>query len=182
KIELVFHNGNKFDNHFIEHAMKFHHKKTEVRNIHLTNAIDNVNTCKLGDLTKAQPLDRDNIILEKRVKSATSLEIDAFYNNVHYITIDNAPKTGASIRELGKKLLALGVIEEEQLKTEFEYDVFDLEEDMSDEEAYLYAKQCFMSLTDKQLVYIENDVIILGKSVYYYSDLYPDFDWEKRTK
>ena len=42
-----------------------------------------------------------------------------------------------------------------------------------------YASEIFKGLTPKELTYIRNDVILLAKSVYYYSQLFNGFDYSK---
>src|SRR5690606_30775863 len=95
--------------------------------------------------------------------------------------LDNWVKTNSSIRMLGGKLLRLGVVTEDELKTDFDYRKHNLEMDMPEEMARAYAKQIFDNLTPDELTYIKNDVILLAKSVYYYSQLFKGFDYSKRT-
>src|SRR5699024_8480309 len=85
------------------------------------------------------------------------------------------------ISMLGKKLLRLGVVTEDELKTDFDYKKHNLKHDLEDEQARKYAKKIFDNLTEDELIYIRNDVILLAKSVYYYSDLFKGFDYSKKT-
>src|SRR5699024_1369123 len=39
----------------------------------------------------------------------------------------------------------------------------------------------YNQLSNDELVYIRNDVILLAKSVYYYSDIFKGFDYSKKT-
>src|SRR5690606_8745740 len=100
---------------------------------------------------------------------------------VQFETQDNYMKTNSSIKMLGEKLQRLGVIEEDELKTDFDYVKYNLPYDLSEEQARVYVKQVYDSLDSEQLTYIRNDVIILAKSVYHYSDLFKGFDYSKRT-
>ena len=79
-------------------------------------------------------------------------------------------KTNVSIKTLGQKLLKLDLIDESELKTDFNYTLFNREYDMTDSESHAYAAKCFDQLDGDQLTYIRNDVIILAKSVKYYSE------------
>src|SRR5699024_12130108 len=89
--------------------------------------------------------------------------------------------TMTSIATLGKKLKDSGYLTDDQLKTDFEYDIFDVEHDMTEDDAHEYALQCFNKLDHEQMVYIHNDVIILGQSHIHYSDLFPNFDYSAMT-
>src|SRR5690606_21456992 len=53
--------------------------------------------------------------------------------------------------------------------------------DLSEEQARHYAQQIYNGLSPDEMTYIRNDVIILAKSVYYYSKLFVGFDYSKRT-
>src|SRR5699024_8915094 len=79
------------------------------------------------------------------------------------------------------KLKDSGYVTDDQLKTDFQYDIFDVENDMEDMESYAYAYQCFQRLDKQQMTYIHNDVIILGQSHIHYSEIFPGFDYSKMT-
>src|SRR5699024_7884942 len=84
-------------------------------------------------------------------------------------TEDNRVKTNSSISMLGKKLKRLGVVTDDELKTDFDYLKYNLKKDLTDEQAREYAQEIYNQLSNDELVYIRNDVILLAKSVYYYS-------------
>src|SRR5699024_5012882 len=96
-------------------------------------------------------------------------------------TVDNWVKTNSSISMLGKKLKRLGKVTDDELKTDFDYRKHNLDHDLTDEQARSYAKEIFNKLTEDELKYIRNDVILLAKSVYYYSDIFNGFDYSKKT-
>ena len=125
--------------------------------------------------------DKKGIILEKRIKSSINLEMVFFLEGIQFETEDNWVKTNSSIRMLGNKLKRLGVVTDSELKTDFDYKKHNLEHDLTDEKAREYAAQIFNNLTDDELTYIRNDVILLAKSVYYYSQLFKGFDYSKKT-
>src|SRR5699024_645968 len=126
-------------------------------------------------------LDKNNLILEKRIKSSNNLEMEFYLNNIRFYTTDNFMKTSTSIATLGKKLLRINAINEEDLKTDFDYTKYNKDYDMTDIEAYNYAKKVYESLDNEQMKYIRNDIIILAKSYEYYSDIFNGFDYNKIT-
>lgn len=178
RIELIAHNNNKYDNHFLLHDLLFYYPFMERKNLFLKNADDNINALSVKELTKEM---KQGIILEKRIKTRNNMELEFFINGIHFKTIDNFMKTNLSIKTLGEKLLKINRIKEKELKTSFEYDAFDIDTDMNENEAHMYAKKCWQKLTKEQFTYIKNDVIILAKAVKYYSELFIGFDWEKIT-
>lgn len=177
-IEMIAHNCNKYDNHFLEFDLI---KQFEifVENLYMTSAEENDGTVKMKE---GKLVSKDhNIILEKRVKSSVNLDLTFFLNGFKFVVVDNFMKTMSSIATLGKKLKDSGYLTEDQLKTDFQYDIFDFENDMTDEQAHQYAVECFNQLDDEQMTYIHNDVIILGQSHIHYSDIFPNFDYSAMT-
>src|SRR5699024_6919974 len=114
---------------------------------------------------------KKGIILEKRIKSSINLEMIFFLEGIQFETVDNWVKTNSSISMLGRKMKRLGVVTDDELKTDFDYIKFNKDDDMTDEQSREYAYQVFKSLNDDELKYIRNDVILLAKSVYYYSEI-----------
>lgn len=181
KILLNFHNGNKYDNHFLRKDLLYYYPHMRVENMFLMTATtdeSNDNALRLKDLKKE---DKQGIILEKRIKSSINLEMTFFLYGIHFETVDNWVKTNCSIATLGKKMLDIGVVDESELKTDFDYLKYNLGCDMTDEKAREYALEIFNQLSDDEITYIENDVILLCKSVYYYSKIFKGFDYSKRT-
>lgn len=180
-IILNAHNTNKYDNHFLRKDLLYYYPHMTYENFYLTTATteeSNEESLRIKDLNSTH---KQGIILEKRVKSSINLELIFYLYGVQFKTVDNWVKTNSSIAMLGKKLLRLGVIEEKHLKTSFDYTKHNLEKDMTDEESREYALQVFNSLDQDEIIYIENDVILLAKSVYYYSKLFNGFDYSKMT-
>lgn len=180
-IILNAHNTNKYDNHFLRYDLLYFYPHMKVENYWLPTATteeSNKNSLKIKDLTDE---DKKGIILEKRIKSSINLEMIFFLEGIKFETEDNWVKTNSSIGMLGKKLLRLGVITEDELKTDFDYRKYNLDHDLTDEEARSYAREIFDNLTEDELIYIRNDVIILAKSVYYYPQLFKGFDYSKKT-
>lgn len=180
-IKLNAHNTNKYDNHFLRYDLLYFYPHMRVVNYWLNTATSeesNKNAVKIKDLTTE---DKKGIILEKRIKSSINLEMIFFLEGVQFETEDNWVKTNSSIKMLGKKLLRLGVVTEDELKTDFDYRKYNLDHDLTETEAREYAQQIFEQLSDDELIYIRNDVILLAKSVYYYSQLFKGFDYSKKT-
>lgn len=177
-ITMIAHNCNKYDNHFLLHDLMYHYD-IERWNMYMMSAENNDLSL---NIKQAQQQSRDkNIVLEKRVKSSINLDLMFFLNGFKFTVIDNFMKTTTSIATLGKKLKDGGFLTDDDLKTDFDYTVFDRDDDMSEHESYLYAQNCFDKLNDEQMRYIINDVVILGHSHLHYSDIFPNFDYSKMT-
>lgn len=178
-IEMIAHNCNKYDNHFLLHDIQHIYPNVKVENLFMKSAETNENTVNMKEAkTDAK---EDNIVLEKRVKSSINLDLIFFLQGFKFVVVDNFMKTTASIATLGKKLKDGGYLTSDQLKTDFQYDIFDIEDDMDDVESYAYAYECFKKLDNDQMTYINNDVIILGQCHIHYSDIFPNFDYSKMT-
>lgn len=178
-VSMIAHNCNKYDNHFLLHDVKYLYNDLRVENLYMKNAIKNDNTVNMKEAKTDSK--EENIVLEKRVKSSINLDLTLFLNGFKFVVVDNFMKTTSSIDVLGKKLKDSGYLTDDELKTDFQYDIFDVEHNMTDVEAYDYALKCFSKLDKQQLTYINNDVIILGQSHIHYSEIFPDFDYSKMT-
>lgn len=180
-ITLNAHNTNKYDNHFLRIDLLHFYDPMTVENYWLNTATtpkSNEHTLKLKELTAQQ---KKGIILEKRIKSSINLEMLFFIKGIQYQTEDNWIKTNSSIEMLGKKLLRIGKVTPEELKTAYNYTQYDRMEDLTDTQAREYAQEIFNGLSNSQRKYIENDVIILAKTVLHYSELFNGFDYSKKT-
>ena len=178
-IEMIAHNCNKYDNHFLLHDIQHMYSNVKIENLFMKSANTNENTVNMRE-AKSESKD-ENIVLEKRVKSSINLDLTFFLEGFKFVVVDNFMKTTASIATLGKKLKDGGYLTDDQLKTDFKYDIFDIEDDMDDIESYAYARECFNRLDKDQMTYIHNDVIILGQCHIHYSDIFPNFDYSKMT-
>lgn len=178
-VSMIAHNCNKYDNHFLLHDVKYVFNDLRVENLFMKNALDNQNTVNMKEAKTDSK--EENIVLEKRVKSSINLDLTLFLKGFKFVIIDNFMKTTTSIDVLGKKLKDSGYLTDDELKTDFRYDIFDVENDMDDVESYAYAYECFKKLDKQQMIYINNDVIILGQSHIHYSEIFPGFDYSKMT-
>ena len=179
-ITLNAHNTNKYDNHFLRYDL-MHYYNLPVENYYLNTATtekSNENSLRLKDLTNKE---KQGIILEKRIKSKINLELIFYLKGIKFETVDNWVKTNSSIAMLGKKLKRLNLVTDDELKTDFDYLKYNLDQDLTEKQAREYAQEIFNQLSDDELTYIRNDVILLAKSVYYYDQLFKNFDYSKRT-
>ena len=177
--DMIFHNGDKFDNHFMLYELH-HYFNFPIRTLHnkACNNEYNDEALRLSDLSSE---DKQGIILESRIKSSNNVSVTSYVYGRKVTLIDSFKKMNVSIKQLGIMMLNRGFIEEQYLKTNFDYSCFDREEDISDNEVLPYVKRCFESLNEKQLVYIRNDVIILALGVKHYVELFYGFDFSKMT-
>lgn len=178
-IQMIAHNCNKYDNHFLLHDIQYMYSNIKVENLYMKHATKNDDTVNMKEAKTDSK--EDNIILEKRVKSSINLDLTFFLQGFKFVVVDNLLKTTTSIATLGKKLKDSGYLTDDQLKTDYQYDIFDIEDNMDDVESYAYAYECFKKLDDEQMTYTHNDVIILGQSHIHYSDIFPNFDYSKMT-
>lgn len=178
--DFVFHNGEKFDNHFFIEEMQSYYNLpvyTEY-NKSATNTA-NKNARKMSTIDREEK--KHGLVLESRIKSSNNVAVKAYVHGRRVEFIDSFKKMNTSIAVLGKMLLNNNLITEEYLKTDFDYDCFDKDEDIDRETVKTYIKKCFESLNDKQMIYIRNDVIILALGVKHYKSLFYGFDFSKMT-
>ena len=178
--DFVFHNGEKFDNHFfIEEMQAYYNLPVYTEYNKSANNMANNNARKMSNIDTEEK--KHGIVLESRVKSSNNVSVKAYVLGRRVEFIDSFKKMNTSIAVLGKMLLNNNLINEEYLKTDFDYDCFDKDEDIERETVKSYVKKCFESLNEKQLIYIRNDVIILALGVKHYKTLFYGFDFSKMT-
>ena len=176
KIKLYFHNANGYDNHYLLYQLlneyDIQHRQMYVKQVDVDNTAVKVNQIKT------------NMVLEKRVKASTNLELAFRLNNskLTYLTVDTLIKTGGrSLRSLGLTMYKLGLIDKQFLKSDFNYTEYNLSFDLSYGASKLYAKKIHEKLSKEQLHYIDNDVILLANIFLHFRDIYPKFDFNKIT-
>ena len=176
KIKLYFHNGNGYDNHYLLYQLlneyDIKHRQMYVKQV----AKDNT-AVKVKEL-------ENNMVLEKRVKASTNLELMFRLDNpkLTYYTVDTLPKTaGRSLRSLGISMYKLGLIDKDTLKSDFNYTKYNLSYDLSYTASKGYAKSIHDRLSRDQLHYIDNDVILLANVYKNFNKMYPRFDFNKIT-
>lgn len=180
QFEMIFHNGEKFDNHFaIEELSKhFNLPIYNEYNKSLNNEANEGNESLSNIDTETK---NHGCILESRIKSSNNVSVKAFIHGRKIVFTDSFKKMNTSIKVLGNMLLNNNLITEEYLKTDFDYQTFDKDYDMSENDITSYVKRCFESLNEQQLIYIRNDVIILALGVKHYQKLFYGFDFSKMT-
>ena len=177
---LTAHNGNKYDNHYLRLDLIYYYN-LPIENLFINQGIDEANVEALK-LKQIQKDDKDTgIILEKRVKSQNNLELTFYKYGVRFDTEDSLMKMNMSLEKVGKKLFDNGFITKDEMKTDFDYTKYNLDDDLTDNQAKLYAFEIFQGLDDEQLTYIRNDVILLGQAVKHYSSIFYGFDYSKMT-
>lgn len=178
--DFIFHNGEKFDNHFfIEEMQSYYNLPVFTEHNKNANNLANKNSRKMSTIDTEEK--KHGLVLESRVKSSNNVAVKSYVHGRRVEFIDSFKKMNTSIAVLGKMLLNNNLITEEYLKTDFDYQCFDKDEDIERETVKTYVKQCFESLNEKQLIYIRNDVIILALGVKHYKTLFYGFDFSKMT-
>ena len=177
--EMVFHNGEKFDNHFMLYELE-HYFNCQVKTLFNKSCNNEYNddALRLSELT---PEDKNGTILESRIKSSNSVSLICYLHGRKIELVDSFKKMNTSIKVLGNMLLNNHYIEEQYLKTDFDYACFDKQDDIDEEAVLPYVKRCFESLNKHQMIYIRNDVIILALGVKHYKELFYGFDFSKMT-
>lgn len=180
QFEMIFHNGEKFDNHYAIEELSKHYNLPIYNeyNKSLNNEANEHNK-KIANLDK--DIKNKGCIFESRIKSSNNVSVKAFINGRKIVFTDSFKKMNTSIKVLGNMLLNNHLITDEYLKTDFDYQAFDKDYDMSQNDIKSYVKRCFESLNEQQLVYIRNDVIILALGVKHYKKLFYGFDFSKMT-
>ena len=177
--DMVFHNGEKYDNHFFMFELE-HYFNCTVKTKYNKSCNNDYNADSV-QVSSLSVEDKQALILESRIKSSTNVSIEAYLNGRKIVLTDSYKKMNTSIKVLGNMLLNNHLITEEYLKTDFDYSAFDKEDDISISDRLEYSKRCFESLNEKQLIYIRNDVIILALGVKHYKTLFYGFDFSKMT-
>ena len=180
QFEMIFHNGEKFDNHFaIEELSKYFNLPIFNEYNNSLNNEANANNKKMVSIKT--DLKNKGCILESRIKSSNNVSVKSFIYGRKIIFTDSFKKMNVSIKVLGNMLLNNHLITKDYLKTDFNYQAFDKDYDMTENDIKAYVKRCFESLNEKQLIYIRNDVIILALGVKHYQKLFYGFDFSKMT-
>lgn len=177
--DMVFHNGEKYDNHFFMFELE-HYFNCVVKTKYNKSCNNDYNADAIQVATLSVE-DKQGLILESRIKSSTNVSIEAYLYGRKIVLTDSYKKMNTSIKVLGNMLLNNHLISDEYLKTDFDYAAFDKEDDIAINDRLEYAKRCFESLNEEQLIYIRNDVIILALGVKHYKTLFYGFDFSKMT-
>lgn len=124
----------------------------------------------------------ENYILEKRVKGMSHNTFSAVIGDLQIDTVDTVLKTGCSLKTVGQMLLASKCITKDKLKTNFNYEKYHFEEDMTELEVNSKVLDIFNNLDENEWIYIANDTYILSSLRRDFSTIFPGFDYKKQTK
>lgn len=175
-VTMFFHNGRKYDNHYLLRDLKYYYNvktfntKTRQQNFHSDMDVT---------LTKLKTF--NNTVLEQRVKTKNSVDLVFNLNGNIIKVVDTLPKIPISIEKIGVELLRLGLVNEDELKTSYDYEKYDTLDDLNIVEAKKRSKKIYNSLTKDDKIYQRNDVIILMRGVKYFSKIYPGFSFDEIT-
>lgn len=185
-IILVFHNGYKYDNHFLQKELQ------DTLHIPLYNSI-NEKTIKKDylsdinkDIYKKLPTyfkEREkNYLTVSAVRSSTSHVLTFSYNGLYFETEDSYLKTNDSLERVGQKCFDKGFLTEEYIKDKSDIDFnnkkYNLKSDLNKIELEEYKAFLLDSLTDKEFKYVRNDVVVLAMCHKHFSELYYGFSWD----
>lgn len=162
RIQLYSLNGNKYDNWFCLADTIRHNKLVKRHNAILTEKGFKTNE----DLT-------DFTVIEKHVKAKTNLEFIYEEYGQTYEYIDMLPKLQLSLYKTAERLINNNLMDPKYLKTDFNYEKYDSLADMTDGQAMAKARKINKNLTKEEMIYINNDTIILAHAIEYYSVMFP---------
>lgn len=179
RVKFVFHNGNKFDNHFLETALEEYCDSRAIsEKMSKRNSNKNLPTAKTATALKK----RRNYILEKRIKAKTYVELKGKINNIKFITEDTVPKFKQTLANIGEILHRLNLLPKKYLKTSMKYDKYDTQLSFKSEKAKdNYINFIWKHISKSEVTYIENDVHLLMSAVENYSTIFPGFDYDNIT-
>lgn len=185
-IILVFHNGYKYDNHFLQKELQ------DTLHLKLYNSI-NEKSIKNDYLTEIKKYiynkkptyykeREDNYVTVSAVRSSTSHVLTFSYNGLYFETEDSYLKTNDSLERVGQKCLDKGFLEEEYIKDKSDIDFndkkYNLKRDLNEFELEAHKAFLLESLTDKEFKYVRNDVVVLAMCHKHFSELYYGFSWD----
>ena len=174
-IKLYFHNGKGYDNHFMEYELN-HYMNVPIVSEYVKNADSNAK----NHMKKKNKKD-GNCIYEQRIRSGNKCDLTIFFAERWYTTKDTLDNTNEKLANCAKRLIERDLMDEKYAKTTFDYAKYDSDEPMNSATALQWSKRAFQSLTDSEITYIHNDVIILAYLCKYYSQCYNGFDLDKMT-
>lgn len=179
QIELHFYNGMKYDNHFLIRDTLMKDLSCVEQPLAIYDDVRMPDQCY-------QSYIRPNHVLTSRIRSGSSIEGIAYIlhegKSCLIKMVDDYPKYAMSLAKCGQVLCARGLIDKEDCKTEFDYQVFDREEELDYGRAKYYAYQCFDRFTEKQLIYMFNDGVLLAHAIHYFNEIMGSgFKYKART-
>lgn len=175
---LVIHNGNRYDNHYLLKSLLNDYDDVKRFPKFMKQAVNNDFTESFSKIKRKKG---EKIVLEKRVKASSNLDLEFTLGSCLYQTVDTVMKTNRSLRSLGETLVSSGYLDKKYLKTHLDYIKYNQERDMSYFDSWDYALSIFSKLSEDEKIYIRNDVIILASLWLNYSNIFTGFDINKIT-
>lgn len=173
-IVLVAHNGRRFDYHFLRRTLLDEFGMFPVTGFKEDYTDHTEKEYKTKDLNKYP-----NYLIEYRIKSKTSLDLEFMINGRLFTTEDSYPHFRASIKTMGELLVHHDIIEESDKKLEYDYDRYDVPYKLGN--VRQYCEEVFKRLTKHEREYVRNDTHVLHMAWLHYSDIFEDFSINKAT-
>lgn len=183
KVHLVFHNGFKYDSHYLI-------KELERQEIQEFNQL-NEKRLSISDLSDFELVStRQDKMSEDwygvtRVKSSTSNQVTFQYSNILFDLQDSWLKCNEPLTLVGNKLLEAGYITNDYVKNkaniDFNDDKFNLDDCLYNEQINEYRRYLYNSMSENEAKYCRNDVIILAMAWKYFDKIYYGYDWKYFT-
>ena len=188
-IQLVFHNGMKYDNHFLEKELINYLHIPLYNNINEKSINSKYNHLLHDDAIKKVPTfykDRDHDWLSvSSIRSSTSHSLAFSYKGFFFETQDSYLKTNDPLVMVGNKCKEKGLLTDEYIKDKSDIDFTDkkynVKYDLSDDEVEEHKKELLNSLTNSEFKYVRNDVVVLAMCHKHFSELYYGFSWDEFT-
>lgn len=185
-IILVFHNGYKYDNHFLQKELQdtLHLKlynsinEKSIKNDYLTEINKDIYNKKPTYFKERE----EDFLTVSAVRSSTSHVLTFCYNGLYFETEDSYLKTNDSLERVGQKCFDKGFLEAEYIKDKSDIDFnnkkYNLKRDLNKFELETHKAFLLDSLTDKEFKYVRNDVVVLAMCHKHFSALYYGFSWD----
>ena len=185
-IILVFHNGYKYDNHFLQKELQdtlhlpLYNSINEksIKNEYLTEVNKDIYNKKPTYYKERE----DDYVTVSAVRSSTSHILTFSYNGLYFETEDSYLKTNDGLERVGQKCFDKGFLEAKYIKDKNDIDFtnkkYNLNSDLNEIELEEYKAFLLDSLTYKEFKYVRNDVVVLAMCHKHFSELYYGFSWD----
>lgn len=188
-IQLVFHNGMKYDNHFLEkellttlHLPLYNSISEKSTNPKYNHLLHNDGIKKVPTFYKDRD---DNWLSVSAIRSSTSHALSFAYKGFFFETQDSYLKTNDPLVMVGLKCKEKGLLTDEYIKDKSDIDFteekYNVPTDLSVDEVEEYKNELLNSLTNSEFKYVRNDVVVLAMCHKHFSELYYGFSWDEFT-
>ena len=165
--QLLIHNGNGYDNHFIYFTLVGQLQCSRL-NLARDNNLDPSIISRLVKIGAPITNSLDNIpvntVVSSRVRASSKMSLDFNYDGIQYNVKDTYLATNASLKVVSEKLIAVGMPKEyfkDKEDIDFSEAKYNITDDLMEFEACTYARELFNQLSQSELKYVINDVVIL---------------------